>query len=185
MMQSETDKMLAGELYDPNDPALVAGRLRCRHLLRELNGSAPDDPIGRARTLAELLGAIGERSWIEPPFYCDYGANIFIGARFYANFGCVILDCARVDIGDDVFFAPYVQLFPATHPLDAATRISGVELAKPISVGSRVWIGGGAIVLAGISIGDEAVIGAGSVVTRDVPDRVLAAGNPCRVLRQL
>ena len=184
-MPSETEKMLAGELYDPNDPALVAGRLRCRQLLRELNGSAPDDPIGRARMLGELLGAIGEKSWIEPPFYCDYGAYIFIGARFYANTGCVILDCARVDIGDDVFFAPYVQLFPATHPLDAATRISGVELAKPIRIGSRVWIGGGAIVLPGVTIGDEAVIGAGAVVTRDVPDRVLAAGNPCRVLRQL
>ncbi len=177
--------MLAGELYDPNDPALVAARERCRWLLRELNGSAPGDETTRARVLGELLGAIGEKSWIEPPFYCDYGANIFLGARFYANFGCVILDCARVDVGDDVFFAPYVQLYPATHPLDAATRISGVELAKPIRIGSRVWIGGGAIVLPGVSIGEGTTIGAGAVVTRDVPAGVLAAGNPCRVLREL
>jgi maltose O-acetyltransferase len=177
--------MLAGELYVPSDPELLAARLRCRRLLRELNGSAPDDQVGRARALGELLGALGEGAVIEPPLYCDYGANIFIGARFYANFGCVILDCARVDIGDDVFFAPNVQLYPATHPLDAATRISGVELARPIRVGSRVWIGGGAILLPGVSIGEGTVIGAGAVVTRDVPAGVLAVGNPCRAVRSL
>lgn len=184
-MPTEKEKMLAGELYAPYDPELVAERLRCRQLLREINRSDPADEAGRSRMLGRLLGAIGERSWIEPPFYCDYGANIFAGARFYANFNCVILDCARIDIGDDVFFAPNVQLYAATHPLAAAERIEGPELARPIRVGSRVWIGGGAIVLAGASIGDGTTIGAGSVVTRDIPAGVLAAGNPCRVLRAL
>jgi len=184
-MGREKDLMLAGELYAPNDPELVAGRLRCRQLLHAYNRSEPGEDDARARILAQLLGRLGEGSWIEPPFYCDYGANIFVGARFYANFGCVILDCARVEIGDDVFFAPSVQLYPATHPLDAQARISGRELAKPIRIGSRVWIGGGALVLPGVSIGDETVVGAGSVVTRDLPPRVLAAGNPCRVIREL
>ncbi|MFN7131768.1 MAG: sugar O-acetyltransferase [Myxococcales bacterium] len=182
---TEKEKMLRGELYRPSDPQLVAERLRCRQLLRAFNGSDPADAVGRGALLASLFGAIGPNAEIEPTFACDYGSNIRVGARFFANFGCVILDPAPVDIGDDVFLAPNVQLYTATHPLDAATRVSGVELARPLRIGSRVWLGGGAIVLPGVTIGDDAVIGAGAVVTRDVPEGVLVAGNPARVVRRL
>jgi maltose O-acetyltransferase len=168
---------------------LVAGRLRARRLMHKFNQSSPDDASLWAQVLGELLGSAGEGLHIEPPFYCDYGAFISIGERFYANFGGTILDCARVTIGDDVMLAPNVQIYAAHHPLDAATRISGSELASPIAIaiaiGSRVWIGGGAIILPGVTIGDNAVIGAGSVVTRDIPASVVAVGNPCRVVREL
>jgi maltose O-acetyltransferase len=184
-VRTEKEKMLAGELYLASDPQLAAERLACRKLLWDFNQSAPDDEPARAALLERLLGAMGEKAWIEPPFFCDYGSNIAVGARFYANFECVILDCARVEIGDDVLFGPGVHVYTATHPVDASERARGLELARPVSIGSRVWIGGGAIVLPGVSIGDGTSIGAGAVVTRDVPAGVVAAGNPCRVIRQL
>jgi maltose O-acetyltransferase len=183
--RSEKEKMLAGELYLASDAELVAERLQCRQLLRAFNDSDPADEDGRRRTLARLFGRVGENAVIEPPFFCDYGGNISVGARLYANFQCVILDPGRVEIGDDVFLGPAVQIYTATHPLDAAERIRGPELARPVRIGARVWLGGGTIVLPGVTIGDGTTIGAGSVVTRDVPAGVLAAGNPCRVLRIL
>lgn len=184
-VRSEKEKMIAGELYLPSDAQLTAERLRCRQLLRSFNGSDPADEEGRARTLRSLLGHAGHDAFIEPPFHCDYGYNIRVGARFYANFLCVILDPAAVDIGDDVFFGPGVHIYTATHPVDAAERVRGPELARPVRIGSRVWIGGGSILLPGVTIGDGTTIGAGSVITRDVPAGVAAAGNPCRVLRVL
>lgn len=184
-MSTERQKMIAGELYDPNDPALAAERLRCRQLLRAFNHSDPADEDLRRNLMAELFAAVGAGALIEPPFHCDYGTNISIGARFFANFQCVFLDPARIEIGDDVFLGPGVQLYTATHPIIADERIKGLELAKPITVSSRVWIGGGTIVLPGVTIGPGTTIGAGSVVTRDVPAHVVAAGNPCRVLRAL
>ncbi|MFL5319986.1 MAG: sugar O-acetyltransferase [Myxococcaceae bacterium] len=184
-MPTEKQKMLAGELYLATDPELVAERLRCRRLLRELNNSDPADEVGRRGILALLLGAFPETAWIEPPFHCDYGSNIFVGARFYANFDCVILDPGRVEIGDDVLFGPGVHIYTATHPTDAAERAKGPELGRGVRIGARCWVGGRSIILPGVTIGAGATIGAGSVVTKDVPPNVLAAGNPCRVIRML
>ena len=184
-MNSEREKMLAGELYLANDPELVALRKAARELTGRLNASRTDDESLRQSLVKRLLGRCGDSVWIEPPFYCDYGVHISFGDRVYLNFNCVFLDCAAIDVGDDVMFGPGVQVYAATHPLEAAERIKGPELAAPISIGARCWIGGGAIVLPGVSIGEETTIGAGSVVTKDIPAGVLAAGNPCRVIRRL
>lgn len=185
MGDSEREKMLRGELYLASDEVLREARLRARELVKAFNDSAPTDARRRTELLTKLLGAVGDGAEIEPPFHCDYGVNIRVGERFFANFGCVILDCAEVTIGDRVLLAPSVQLYTATHPLDPATRAQGLELAKPIVIDDDVWIGGGAIVLPGVRIGRGAVIGAGSVVAKDVPPMVLAVGNPCRVVKRL
>ncbi len=184
-MRSEKDKMLSGELYDPLDAQLSSQRRHARLLLKAFNDSSVDQVEERARILAELLGPTGEGLWIEPPFYCDYGSNITLGSKVYFNFNCTVLDPAPVRIGSHVLFGPSVQIYTATHPMNAATRRTGLESARPIEIGSDVWIGGGAIVCPGVRIGSGSVIGAGSVVIRDVPEGVLAAGNPCRVIRAL
>jgi maltose O-acetyltransferase len=171
--------MLAGELYDASDPELTAARARARELLFRFN-ARPERSL-----LEELLSSVGAEAVIEPPFHCDYGSNISVGDRFYANVGCVFLDCAPISIGDRTLFGPAVQLCAATHPLDAETRRRGLEYALPIEIGDDVWIGGGAVVLPGITIGDRAVIGAGSVVVKDVLADVVAVGNPCRPVREL
>jgi len=177
--------MVAGELYVASDPELVRERAQARDLVARYNAIGQDDQAGRHVLLAELLAQVGEDAWIEPPFYCDYGWNISLGERAFLNFNCVILDCAAVEIGAGAMLGPAVQLCAATHPVDPAERATGLEYAKPIAVGRNVWIGAGAILGAGVTIGDDSVIGAGSVVLRDVPARVLAAGNPCRVIREL
>lgn len=174
--------MLAGELYDARDPELAAWRHRCRVLCQQLNASPEDPPDERARILAGLFGQPTD-AWIQPPFFCDYGTNIRLGSKVFFNFNCVILDVMPVVIGDNVLVGPAVQIYTATHPLDAEERRTGLEYAKPVTIGSDVWIGGGAIICPGVTIGDRAVIGAGSVVTRDIPAGAIAAGNPCRVLR--
>jgi maltose O-acetyltransferase len=184
-MRSEKEKMLAGELYVATDPQLVAERRRARDLLHALNASRDAETELRASILRELLGATGEGVFIEPPFHCDYGSNIHLGDRVYFNFDCVVLDVARVTIGSDTMFGPAVQIYTATHPMEYQPRRAGREFAKPVTIGSDVWVGGGAIILPGVTIGSRTVIGAGSVVTRDVPEGVFAAGNPCRVLRLL
>ncbi len=184
-MASEREKMLAGELYNAFDPELMAARDRAHDLCRAYNATAAGDVDLRARLLRELIPASGEDLYIEPPFYCDYGSNITFGRKVYFNYNCVILDVARVTVGDNTMFAPGVQLAAATHPVDAATRRSGLELGKPIAIGSDVWVGAGAIVCPGVRIGDRSVIGAGSVVTRDIPSDVVAVGNPCRVIRSI
>ena len=183
-MKTEREKMLAGELYDPNDPELVAGRQRARSLCRALTGSSSSAQASRRETLTQLLARGGDTVGIEPPFYCDYGFNIELGEHVYFNFNCVILDVCPVVIGNYTFFGPAVQIYTATHSFSAELRRQG-ESGKPVTIGSDVWVGGGAIILPGVRIGSRTVIGAGSVVTRDVPDDVLAVGNPCQVIRRL
>ena len=182
---SELKKMLSGELYLATDPELVAMRTQARRLTRLFNNSTEEEVSLRNELLQELFGRAGSKVTIEPPFYCDYGSNIFAEDELFMNFGCVILDCAEVHIGTSVLCGPNVQIYTATHPLDAELRASGPELAKPIRIGNRVWIGGGSIICPGVSIGDNSTIGAGSVVTKDIPANVFAAGNPCRVIREL
>ena len=181
----ERQKMVAGEPYLASDPELVGERARARRLAARYNATAQEDEAGRRAILGELLGPIGEDAWIEPPFHCDYGWNVTLGERAFLNFGCVVLDCAPVEIGPLTMLGPAVQLCAATHPLDPAEREAGLEYALPIVIRRNVWIGAGAIVGAGVTIGDNAVIGAGSVVLGDVPANVLAAGSPCRVIRAL
>lgn len=183
MARSEKEKMLAGELYNAYDPELSAERKVARELVRLYNSSSEDDD--REAILRGLFGRVGDGIIIEPPFHCDYGRYTFLGERVYMNFGCVILDCNEVHIGDNVMFAPYVQIYAAHHPILASERIKGPELANPVHIGNNVWIGGGSIVLPGVTIGDNTTIGAGSVVTKDIPADVVAAGNPARVMREL
>jgi maltose O-acetyltransferase len=183
-MLSARDRMLAGEPYDPLDPELVAARVRARDLCMALNTSREAEAETRRGILRELFAAGGDSVWMQPPFYCDYGANIELGERVFFNFNCVVLDVCRVRIGAYSLFGPAVQIYTAMHPLDAALR-RVEESGRPVEIGSDVWVGGGAIILPGVRIGARAVIGAGSVVTRDVPEGVLAAGNPCRVIREI
>ena len=183
-MRTEKQKMLAGDLYDALDPELVAARERASDLCRELNTTRQRDEPARRRILSQLLGSGGDSAWIQPPFYCDYGSNVHLGKRVYFNFNCVVLDVCEVVIGDFTCLGPAVQIYTASHPLASNLRRTQ-EFGRPITIDSDVWIGGGAIICPGVSIGSKSVIGAGSVVTRDVPDRVLAAGNPCRVIRQI
>ena len=180
---SEKEKMLAGELYRASDPELVHERQRCRSLLQAFNTEPEEEQ--RLALLQELLGRIGNGTFIQPPFACDYGSNVSIGDNVFVNFSAVILGCAPVTIGDGTQIAPGVQLLAADHPRDAQTRRDLLELARPISIGSNVWLGAAAIVLPGVSVGADSIIGAGSVVTRDIPSGVLAVGNPCRVVRDL
>jgi maltose O-acetyltransferase len=182
---SEWQKMLAGQLYRASDADLAAARRRVRRLTRLYNQTTEDESERRVQLLVELFGRVGGAIEIEPPFACDYGANIHAGANLYLNFGCVILDCARVDIGRNVQMGPGVHIYTAHHPTDAAERDMGLELATPVRIGDGVWIGGGAILCPGVTIGDGTTIGAGSVVVRDIPSHVVAVGNPCRVVRRL
>lgn len=179
------ERMLAGEPYRAGDPELAALRLRARETTFAANALPPSRRDERMALLRGLFGAMGEGCAILPPFLCDYGRNIHAGARLFVNFGCIVLDCAAVTIGDDVQIATGVQIITATHPLDPVERMSGWEMARPVQVGHRAWIGSGAILLPGVSVGDDAVVGAGAVVTRDVPRGAVVAGNPARVIRQL
>ncbi len=183
-MPTEREKMLAGELYDPLCPELVRLREQARDHCQELNQTHEADRELRRQILIDLLGGGGDTAWIQPPFYCDYGSNIYLGERVFFNFNCIVLDVCRVTIGDYSMFGPAVQIYTATHPLDARERRTR-EFAKPIAIGEDVWVGGGAILCPGVSIGSRSVIGAGSVVTRDIAAGVFAAGNPCRVIRQI
>jgi maltose O-acetyltransferase len=183
-MRSERQKMLAGELYDPQDGELVAARERARDLCRALNDTRESQEAERRELLQDLFGSGGDTVWMQPPFYCDYGTNIHLGTRVFFNFNCVVLDVCEVRIGDYTLFGPGVQILTPLHPLDAKLRRER-ELGKPVQVGSDVWVGGGALILAGVGIGCRSVIGAGSVVTRDIPEGVFAAGNPCRVIKDV
>jgi maltose O-acetyltransferase len=183
--RSEKQRMLAGELYNATGPELTGERQAAQRLLVRYNATDPGDVSGRLAVLRQLLGAVGDSPDIQPNFRCDYGYNIRLGNRCFINYNCVFLDCAAIEIGDDLQMGPAVQLYAATHPLDRATRVAGQESARPIRIGDGVWIGGGAIVLPGVSIGDGCVVGAGSVVTRDLPPDTLALGNPARIVRSL
>lgn len=183
-MKSEKEKMLAGEPYDAWDAQLYRERIECRKLLQALNNSIPDSD--EWRNAIDQLIPDSEQAYLEPPFRCDYGSNIKLGKNFYANFNCVVLDVAPVHIGDNVLFAPNVQIYTAGHPLGVKERVEqGVEFGLPITIGHNVWLGGGVIVCPGVTIGHNSVIGAGSVVTKDVPANVVAAGNPCRVIKSI
>jgi maltose O-acetyltransferase len=181
MARTEREKMLAGELYDAQDAELVAARERARSLCAQIQALPPADP-GRRELVKQLVGAGGDSAFITSPFFCDYGTQIELGEGVYFNFNCVLLDVCRIRIGARTLVGPAVQIYTPLHPMDAALRRQQ-EYGRPVDIGADVWIGGGAIILPGVRIGDRAVIGAGSVVTRDVPADVFAAGNPCRVIR--
>jgi maltose O-acetyltransferase len=195
-MPTEREKMVAGEDYNARDPELLAIARRARVLMAELNAIPAAAPEVRQALLEQLLGGAGEGIWVESPFYCDYGENIFLGKHTFVNMNCVFLDSAEIRIGEGGLIGPNVQLYTVSHPLRAADRIvagwtpaTGRSIyrteAAPIQIGSGVWIGGGTIVMPGTTIGDNVAIGAGSIVTRDIPSNVLAFGQPCRVRQQL
>jgi len=181
--RTEKEKMLAGESYNLFDPDLEAERQKAKELLRLYNlaGALPEQQT----ILEQLLGQIGQNSIVEPPFYCSYGQNIHIGDHVYLNVLCTILDCNEVRIGHHVMIGPAVQIYTAAHLLQAEARIQGWEVAKPVVIEDNVWIGGGAILLPGVTIGRNAVVGAGAVVSRDVPANTVVAGNPARVIREI
>jgi maltose O-acetyltransferase len=178
------ERMLAGEPY-VFDESLDADTRRCRLLLQTINTATPDQDAERDDALRELLGSFGQDSNIRPPFRCEYGFQIHVGNRVFANFGLVCLDVARITIGDDTRIGPGVQLLTPTHPLEPGPRRDGWESAEPITIGANVWLGGAVVVCPGVTIGDDTVVGAGSVVIRDLPAGVLAVGNPARVVRAL
>jgi maltose O-acetyltransferase len=184
-METEKEKMLAAEMYDATDPQLAAERQRARDLCKSLNKSHDNEQELRNRIIRELFGSAGDAVWIEPPFYCDYGSNISLGSKVFLNFNCIILDPGAVIIGSNVLLGPSVQIYTATHPMSASERLNYLEFARPVKVGSDVWVGGGAIICPGVRIGTKSVIGAGSVVTHDIPAGVFASGNPCRIIREL
>lgn len=183
-IRSQRERMLNGALYQADDDDLVASRRACQRLLDAFNATQADDDDVRQQLLGELLGAFGESSVILPRFQCDYGTNISVGANTFVNYDAIMLDCAAITIGDYVSIGPRVQLLTAWHPVDDhEARQAGWEAASPIVIGNNTWIGAAAILCPGVTVGDNSVIGAGSVVTKDVPAHVVAAGNPCRVIR--
>lgn len=182
---TEQEKMISGQLYNAEVPELRAMRARAARLCHQLDQLSPDQEEARRALLKELLGHTGAHFTINPGFKCDYGTFITLGEHFYANYNCVILDCAPVTFGDNVFIAPNCSFYTAGHPVDWPTRNSGLEFAYPITVGDNVWIGGSVTVLPGVTIGSGAVIGGGSVVTHDIPPNVVAVGNPCKVIRTI
>ncbi|KAJ2082220.1 hypothetical protein H4R24_001741 [Coemansia sp. RSA 988] len=182
---AEEKKMLAGEPYFGGDPHLSLLRQNSQERAADV-AKYRHDPERYVPAIRNLLGSVGDdKAIIESPTFFDYGKNTHVGKRFYMNSMCVILDCARVDIGDDVLFGPSVQVYCAGHPIDPATRLAGMEFARPIKIGNNVWVGGGAIIMPGVTIGDGVTIGAGAVVTKDVPDNVVVVGNPARIAKHV
>lgn len=182
---TEREKMIIGECYNANDRELVDARQNARRLTKMFNDSLPEEGSKRKRIIEKLFGKTGDKFYIESPFHCDYGFNIEWGENSYANFDCIILDCAPVKIGKNVLIAPNVRIFTATHPIDPRLRLQGVEFAKPVTIEDNVWIGGGTIINPGVTIGENSVIGSGSVVTKSIPPSVVAAGNPCKVIKNI
>lgn len=182
---TEKERMLSGRLYSANDLELKADSKKSRMLTRLFNNTTEEQKDYRVKLLKELFEKTGENIYIEPPFRCDYGSNISVGNNFYANFDCVILDVCKVEIGENVMFAPRVCIYTAGHPIDAEVRNTGLEFGKSVKIGDNVWIGGSTVINPGVTIGNNVVIGSGSVVTKDIPDNVIAVGNPCTVLREI
>ena len=182
-MKSEKEKMISGKPYKAFDDELVNERRYAKELIFDFNSFRPNEILNRNGLIKRLLGKIGNSFIIEPPFRCDYGYNIEIGENFYSNYNLIILDCAKVLIGDNVMIGPNVSIYTAGHPVHYEIRNQGYEYAFPVSIGNNVWIGGNAVINPGVSIGDNSVIGSGSVITKDIPGNVIAAGNPCKVLR--
>jgi maltose O-acetyltransferase len=183
--RSMRERMLAGDLYIADDPELGEHSSAALDLMTAYNATTVRQGPLRRQLLEQLVGSVGEGTEVRPPFFVDYGSNIRIGARCFANFGLVALDVAAITIGDDVQIGPNVQLLTPTHPVEPGPRREKWEAAEPITIGDNVWLGGGAIVLPGVTIGDNTVVGAGSVVTRDLPPDVVAVGNPARVIRSV
>lgn len=184
-MPTEREKMLAGELYEPWDPELVALRRDARLAADAYNRTSTDDFQARVEMLKRLFGSTGASVFVEPSFRCDYGFNIHVGDNFCANFDCVILDCAEVRIGRNCLLAPQVGIYTAHHPLDRAQRASGRELASPITIGDDCWIGGHATINPGVTLGNNVVVASGAVVTKSFGDNVVLAGVPARVIRAI
>lgn len=183
---TEKEKCRQGLLYNANyDQELIGERVAAKDLCQQYNQLKNSDSEGRISLIRKILGKTGENICIEPDFWCDYGYNIEVGENFYSNHHLVILDCAKVKFGDNVFIGPNCGFYTASHPLDAKQRNEGLESAHPITVGDNVWFGGNVVVLPGVSIGNNAVIGAGSVVTKDIPNNVVAVGNPCRIIKEI
>lgn len=182
---TEKELMLSGQLYIARDEELGRDNAKSRRLTRLINTSTEEQGEYRIQLFRELFGKTGENFWIEPPFRCDYGCNTIIGENFFANYDCIILDVCRVSIGDNVFFGPRVSIYTASHPIDAAVRSTQLEFGKEVNIGNDVWVGGNTVINPGVSIGDNVVIGSGSVVTKDIPSGVIAAGNPCRIIREI
>ena len=184
--KNEKKKMLSGKLYSAkDDPQLAADYKKCRMLVRLFNGTTEEQRDYRRQLLGELLGGCKEKCSIEPPVHFDYGCNTYVGENFYANFDCIILDVNKVIIGDNVMFGPRVNVFTAGHPVDPEIRAEELEYGYQITIGNNVWVGGNSTINPGVTIGDNVVIGSGSVVTKDIPSNVVAAGNPCRVIREI
>lgn len=182
---TEKQKMLSGQLFDPFCNELVAIRQRAKRIIERLN-ITPQSKLGdRKSQLQNLFGTVGKGIYIESPFHCDYGENIHVGDRFYANTGCVILDAAAVHIGDNCLLGPQVGLYTATHPIDPSLRMTGQEYAKPITLGHNVWIGGNAVINPGVTLGDNVVVASGAVVTKSFECNVVIAGNPAKVIKTI
>lgn len=182
---TEKEKKESGLWYNPLDPELFDELMRAKKLMHRFNHLEPDNQTEMRAILEELCGMIGEGSLLVPPFTCDYGYNIFIGKRTFGNHDITMLDSAPIRIGDNVFIGPKVSLFTVSHPIEAEMRRTGVERGRPITIGHDVWLGGGSIILPGVTIGDRSIIGAGSVVKSDIPADCVAAGNPAKVIRQI
>ena len=182
---SEKQKMLNGEIYNAYEEGLILLRNRARHLTKSYNDTDPEATDERISILKKLFEKIGGNFEIEPPFHCDYGTNIEIGENFYANFNFLVLDDGLVKIGDDALFGPNVSIFTATHLIDPNLRPKNADYTKAVTIGHNVWVGGGSIINPGVTIGDNSVIGSGSVVTKDIPANVVAAGNPCRIIKHI
>ncbi|MCH5271047.1 MAG: sugar O-acetyltransferase [Lachnospiraceae bacterium] len=182
---NQKERMLSGLPYKAWLDNLKEERERCREILYELNTLPPKERSKIPEIVKKLFGKVGEGIWLEPPFHCDYGWNIEVGDNFFANFGFTVLDVGKVSIGDNVQIAPNVSIYTAGHPLHPDSRNSGYEYGIPVTIGNNVWLGGNVVILPGVTIGDNAVIGAGSVVTKDIPENMLAAGNPCKIIREI
>lgn len=182
---TEWEKMQEHQIYNDFDAGLFDLRVKAKKLFKEFNRTEDDEIERRQEIMRQLFKKIGERVWMEPDFTCEFGKNITIGHDVYINFGCTLLDCGQITIGNHTLLGPNVSVYSGNHSVNPVERIAGALIPKPITIGNRVWIGGCSIILSGVTIGDDTVIGAGSVVTRDIPSGVVAAGNPCRVLRKI
>lgn len=182
---TEWKKLKQGIMYNDFDKDLFDRRVRAKRIFKEYNKTDDSEIEKRQQLLTELCDNIGENVWIEPDFRCEFGKNISIGNNVYINFGCIILDCAKVTIDDNTLIGPNIGIYAVNHALNAEERINGGCFGKPVHIGKRVWLGGDVKIMAGVTIGDESIIGAGSIVTKDIPSGVIAAGNPCRVIREI